>query len=134
LASTNQTKQSPRVKILVVDDDQDILDSVCSGLELPGVDFDLMTANTGLKGLQLAKLHQPQVIILDLQMPDLSGFDLVRELKRDRQLGAMRFLMLTALDTPRNLWQSVDMGVDDFLGKPFDLRELEARLLNLLGD
>ena len=118
--------------ILVVDDDQDILVSLKTGLQLPGIELEILTAEDGLSGLQQAKLHRPDIIILDLQMPDMNGFEVLKEIHADPQLTKTKVIMLTAQDSVQNLWEGIDRQLDDFMGKPFDLGELEARIYNQL--
>lgn len=118
--------------ILIIDDDPDILAALRKGLEIPGVKLEILTAGNGLEGLRQAKLAQPEVVILDLQMPQFNGFAVLEEIKRDSQLRATKVLMLTALDSSKNLWEGLDRQLDDFMIKPFDLVELEARIYNLL--
>ena len=121
------------VTILVVDDDYDIRRAVeqC----LAGIDIEptVLTARNALTGLQLAKEHIPDVVVLDLQMPMGSGFDFVTELKHDPKLAQVKILILTANATKSNIWESIDKDVDDFLAKPFDITELEARVKSLIG-
>jgi DNA-binding response OmpR family regulator len=119
-------------KVLVVDDDQDILVSLKTGLQLPGIELEILTAEDGLSGLQQAKLHRPDIIVLDLQMPDMNGFEVLKEIHADPQLSKTKVIMLTAQDSVQNLWEGIDRQLDDFMGKPFDLGELEARIYNQL--
>ena len=121
-----------KAKLLVIDDDQDILSSLKSGLQLPGIELEVLTAEDGLAGLQAAKLERPDVIVLDLQMPDMNGFEVLKEIHKDPQLTKTKIIMLTAQDSVQNLWEGIDRKLDDFMGKPFDLSELEARIYNQL--
>ncbi len=121
-----------KAKLLVVDDDPDILSALQMGLAIPGTELEVITAKNGMTGLQLAKKELPDVIVLDLQMPDISGFEVIDELRQDPQLKSTRVIMLTAQDTGYNLWESIDRQFDDFIGKPFELDELEARIYNQL--
>lgn len=120
--------------VLVIDDDPDILSGIKHGLEVPSVKLEIYTAENGLQGLQQAKKHIPDIVIVDLNMPDLDGFAVVDEMRGDPQLAHAKVILLTAQDTPKNQWESIDRKIDDFIGKPFDLRELEARILTLLMD
>lgn len=120
-------------KILVIDDDLDILTAIEAGLQLPGIKLEITTAHNALVGLQQAKLWIPDLIVLDLNLPDMDGFELMREIKRDGQLNKTKIIMLTAQDSSQNLWQGLDSGIDDFISKPFDLFELEARVYNQLS-
>ncbi len=101
-------------------------------MELPGIELAITTAPNAVTGLQIAKKNPPDVIILDLQMPGGSGFDFMSELKADPRLKNVKVLMLTAIDSQANLWESIERDIDDFLSKPFDFNELEARVRNLL--
>lgn len=121
-----------QAKILVIDDDADILDSIRSGLELPNITLEVLTAPNGMTGLQLAKTHFPDVIILDLQMPDIDGFTVLDEIRSDPILANTRVIMLTAQDSSKTMWEGIDRSLDDFMVKPFDLEELEARVYNQL--
>jgi DNA-binding response OmpR family regulator len=121
-----------KATILVIDDDADICQAIQKGLELPGVKLQILTALTGTAGLQLAKSHLPDVIILDLQLPDGDGFMVFDELRLDAQLAQTRVIMLTAQDSAKNLWDSIDRRLDDFITKPLDLMELEARVYTQL--
>ena len=118
--------------ILVVDDDPDICQAIQDGLELPGVELNVVTTLTGMNGLQSAKQLRPDVIILDLQLPDMDGFKVFDEIRQDSQLANSRVIMLTAQDSLGNLWESIDRQLDDFIAKPLDLMELEARVYTQL--
>lgn len=123
-----------RARLLIIDDDEDILASLKSGLSIKGIELEISTANRGLVGLQRAKQERPDIIVLDLQMPDMNGWQVLEEVRRDSQLERCKVIMLTAQDSPENLWEGLDRKLDDFMGKPFDLSELEARIYNqLLG-
>ncbi len=119
-------------KVLVIDDDKNICRVLEHSLELPNIKLDIQSAYNGVSGLQLAKKWQPDIVILDLQMPGITGFDVLEEIRGDQQLAHTKVIMLTAKDSPKNLWEGIDRKLDDFIGKPFDLAELEARIYNQL--
>lgn len=119
--------------LLVVDDNREICDAVAQGLELPGIEITFHKAYDGAEGLAKAKEFKPDVIILDLQMPGGDGFSVYEQIRKEPDLDKTKVLLLTAQDNAKNMWESIDRGIDDFLGKPFDLVELEARVYNLLG-
>ena len=125
-------RNSQNISILVIDDDSDIRDTIEMFLKESDLKPFIYTAHNALSGLQLAKAHIPDVIILDLNMPLGSGFDFVSELKHDPKLSKVKILILSGYYTKSNIWESIDKDVDDFLAKPFDVHELEARLLALL--
>jgi two-component system, OmpR family, response regulator len=113
-----------RMKLLVIDDDPLIIEFVRRGLEEDGYTVD--SALTGSEGLLCARAAKYDAVILDIGLPDASGFDVAREMRRESD--ATPILMLTARTGTENLVQGLDSGADDYLTKPFDLRELRARL------
>ena len=119
--------------ILVVDDDFDIRNAIEQCLAATDMHPTILKAHNAVTGLQLAKNHTPDVVVLDLQMPHGSGFDFVTELKRDPKLSDVKILILSAAASTNNIWHSIDKDVDDFLAKPFDVIELEARVRLLLA-
>ena len=121
------------VTILVIDDDDDIRSAVALCLRETDLNPTVLTAHNALTGLKLAKDHIPDLIVLDLQMPMGSGFDFITELKRDPKVARVKILILSAAATQSNIWESIDQGIDDFLAKPFDIAELEARVMSLLA-
>jgi DNA-binding response OmpR family regulator len=126
------TEKQQTATILVVDDDKDILMALEEGLELPGVETTVITSDNPVTGLRIAKQEAPDVVVLDLRMPQGSGFDFVKGLKAEPKLSSVKVLMLTADSSRENVWESVDHDIDDFLPKPFDMDELEARIKALL--
>lgn len=112
------------MKVLVIDDDPLIIEFVRRGLGENGCTVD--AAASGSEGLLLARMGQYDVVILDVGLPDTSGFDIAREMRREAD--STPILMLTAATGTDNLVQGLDAGADDYLTKPFDLRELQARL------
>jgi two-component system, OmpR family, response regulator len=112
------------MKILVIDDDPLIIEFVKRGLSEDGYTVD--SALTGSDGLLCARIGSYDAVILDVGLPDASGFDIARDMRREGD--ATPILMLTARTGTDNLVQGLDSGADDYLTKPFDLRELRARL------
>jgi two-component system, OmpR family, response regulator len=112
------------MKLLVIDDDPLIIEFVRRGLEEDGYMVD--SALTGSEGLLCARTGKYDAVILDVGLPDTSGFAIAREMRRESD--STPILMLTAHTGTDNLVQGLDSGADDYLTKPFDLRELQARL------
>lgn len=112
------------MKILVIDDDPLIIEFVRRGLQEDGYTVD--AALNGNEGLLCAKLGSYDAFILDVGLPDMSGFAVAKELRLGGD--ATPILMLTARSGTDNLVEGLDAGADDYLTKPFDLRELRARL------
>ena len=112
------------MKILVIDDDPLIIEFVRRGLTEDGYTVD--SAVSGSEGLLLARVGKYDAVILDIGLPDASGFHIAQEMRREGD--STPILMLTARTGTDNLVQGLDAGADDYLTKPFDLRELRARL------
>ena len=124
--------QNKKLKILVIDDNQDnliTLKAVVSDV-LPGT--EVLTALTGWKGIELALAENPDVILLDIIMPEMDGFEVCRRLKHDERLQHIPVLFLTALKTNREIrMKALETGAEAFLSKPFDETELIAQILSM---
>ncbi|MBA4533963.1 response regulator transcription factor [Brevibacillus halotolerans] len=114
-------------KILVVDDEENILQVIRAYLERSG--YIVYVAETGKAALQLHQLLQPDLIILDLMLPDMSGEDICRKLRKTSDIP---ILMLTAKSAEDDKINGLLMGADDYVSKPFSPRELVARVITLL--
>lgn len=121
--------QARHSSILLIEDNQDIAEMVTSYLEARGYQLDY--AADGVTGLHLAVVNQYDVILLDLMLPGLDGLSVCRKLREEARIDTP-LLMLTARDTQHDKIIGLDAGADDYLVKPFDIRELEARLRALL--
>lgn len=117
-------------KVLVVDDDESILELVKINLELMG--HDVLTAPDGIKGFAVAKQELPDLIILDVMMPEVDGYTVAQRLRQYPDTKDIPILMLTALGLLQNKVHGFDSGVDDYLVKPFELDELKVRVRALL--
>jgi sigma-B regulation protein RsbU (phosphoserine phosphatase) len=114
-----------------VDDDIDILELVEMSLTADG--FDVITANDGISALEQAKTHLPDLILLDLMMPVVDGFEVLEKLKVDAQTRTIPVIMLTARAQTHEKVRGLNAGADDYITKPFDLGELTARIEAVLG-
>jgi len=124
-AQMNDYARSPRV--LVVEDDEDIAQALQRSLRLEG--YEVRTAADGAAGLDQAHAFAPDLVILDLGLPNVDGIDVARTL-RERE--DVPILILTARDAVESRVQGLDAGADDYLVKPFERQELLARLRALL--
>jgi len=117
-----------RVKVLIVDDDRSLRDALRRALVLAG--YEVQAADGGQDALTKAATGAPDAIVLDIGLPDIDGLEVCRRLRA----GANRvpILMLTARDAIANRIDGLDAGADDYLVKPFDVGELQARLRALL--
>lgn len=115
-------------KLLVVEDQQMLLQSMQRGLEAEG--HHVLTAVTGTEGYRVASHEQPEVVILDLLLPDGDGLQTLRQLRNDGFQNSV--LIVTARDSVEDRIEGLDTGADDYLVKPFAFGELLARLRALL--
>ncbi|MBY0356739.1 MAG: response regulator transcription factor [Candidatus Obscuribacterales bacterium] len=117
-------------RILVIDDDQAIAELIKVNLDLLG--HQTTTANDGVKGLALAQQNRPDLIVLDVMMPDLDGFTVCQRLRQNTGTNGIPILMLTALGMTKDKVKGFDSGADDYLVKPFEIPELQVRVRALL--
>jgi two-component system response regulator MprA len=117
-----------REKILVVDDDEKITSMLRRGLAFEG--YSVATASNGLDGLKQMIEEDPDLVILDVMMPQVDGWEVVRRLREGGS--SVPVLMLTAKDEVSDRVKGLDLGADDYLVKPFALEELLARVRVLL--
>lgn len=115
--------------VLVVEDNREIAEVIGEFLRSAGYDFEM--ASDGITGLHLAVTKTYDVIVLDVMLPGMDGLQLCRKLRGDAK-NSTPLLMLTARDTLDEKLQGLEAGADDYMVKPFELRELEARLRALL--
>lgn len=118
------------MKILVVDDEKDITALVAYHLEREG--FRVLQAYDGLQALDLVKRERPNLLILDLMLPVMSGLDVCRRLRKEPDTARLPILMLTAKAEETDKVLGLELGADDYLTKPFGPRELVARVKALI--
>ncbi|WP_041219700.1 response regulator transcription factor [Desulfitobacterium dichloroeliminans] len=111
------------IKILIIDDEPNILEFLAMGLLNEG--FEVQTAPDGMAGITLAKQFHPHIIILDIMMPGMDGFEVCRMLKKLEQVS---IIMLTAKDDVEDRVKGLRTGADDYMAKPFSFEELLARI------
>jgi putative two-component system response regulator len=119
-------------KILVVDDAEENIKLVTEILNRPNKAYDIVSASDGHEALQLVKEFIPDLIMLDVVMPGIDGFEVCRILKEDERTRLIPVVMITALDSQQDRLKGLEAGVDDFISKPFNVYELLARVKNLL--
>lgn len=117
------------MKILIVDDDPDIVESVRLGFGLQWREVELLSASIGEEGLRLVEEARPDLVLLDVGLPRRDGYDILREL---RGFSDVPVIMLTARDEPIDTVRGLEAGADDYVGKPFDHLELTARVRAVL--
>src|ERR1700744_6441161 len=116
------------MRLLVVDDDRALRDVLRRALSLSG--YEIVLAATGAEALSEVTTSVPDAVVLDVGLPDIDGLEVCRLLRREGN--RVPVLMLTARDAIADRIDGLDAGADDYLGKPFDIDELKARLRALL--
>ncbi|RIK24355.1 MAG: DNA-binding response regulator, partial [Anaerolineae bacterium] len=116
--------------ILVIDDDDLVSRTLQRALKL--YDYQVMTANSGIEGLQLARRHRPDLFILDIMMPGVDGYQVCRQIRGDPLLQDAPVLFLTAKAKDEDKIEGFRAGGDDYLVKPFNMQELELRVKAIL--
>ena len=114
-------------KILVVDDEKKIVDILKAYLERDG--YQVIAAYDGRSALELARRYSPDLIILDLMLPEVSGWDVCRELRKESDVPV---IMLTARDDTTDKIIGLELGADDYVTKPFDPKEIISRVRAVL--
>lgn len=117
-------------KILVIDDEQSINELIKINLELLG--YKVIQALDGVKGFALAKQELPNLIVLDVMMPEVDGYTVAQRIRQNPSTKNIPILMLTALSQLNDKVRGFDIGVDDYLVKPFEMDELKVRIRALL--
>ena len=117
--------------VLVADDDADIRDLVAFKLEQAGL--EVVAVGDGEAALEQARARQPELAVLDISMPGLSGIDVCRMLRADPTTSGMLIIMLTARVQEHDVEGGFSAGADDYVTKPFSPRELVSRIQALLN-
>ncbi|MGH4119715.1 response regulator [Clostridium sp.] len=117
-------------KILVVDDEEHIQELIKFNLEKNG--YKVILANNGIDAIKLAKEHLPQLMLLDLMLPGMDGLDVCKEIRKDSSMANMPIIMITAKGEEIDKIIGLELGADDYITKPFSVRELVARIKAIL--
>ncbi len=116
--------------ILVIDDDELVSRTLQRALKIYG--YQVMVANSGTEGLQLARRHRPNLFILDIMMPGADGYQVCRQIRGDPLLKELPVLFLTAKAKDEDKIEGFRAGADDYLSKPFNMEELQLRVKAIL--
>lgn len=117
------------MKILVVDDEQDLCEILQYNLETEG--YEVVSANSAEEAIRLP-LHEYGLILLDVMMGEMSGFQMARRLKEDPQTASIPIIFITALDGEDNTVKGLNIGADDYIAKPLSMKEVKARVKAVL--
>ncbi|MGH3667619.1 MAG: response regulator, partial [Acidimicrobiia bacterium] len=118
-----RTDERRRHRVLVVEDEPGLAESVRYALDVEG--FEVLVADSGVVGLESARVNQPDLVLLDLMLPGMSGLDVCRQIRLSSDVP---IIMLTAKDAESDKVAGLELGADDYMTKPFSMRELVARI------
>lgn len=118
-------------KVLIADDEQNIVISLEFLLGREG--FQVLVAQDGEEALAKARADKPDLVLLDVMMPKMNGFDVCQALRADPELSAVRILMLTAKGRETEISKGLGLGADAYMTKPFSTKELVVQVRALLG-
>ncbi|MCW2776967.1 MAG: Alkaline phosphatase synthesis transcriptional regulatory protein phoP [Frankiales bacterium] len=121
------TRTAPEARLLVVEDEPNILELLSMSLRFAG--FEVTTASTGPDALNRARESKPDLVLLDVMLPGMDGFEVARTLRRDQQVPVV---FLTAKDATEDKVNGLTIGGDDYITKPFSLEEVVARVRAVL--
>ena len=117
------------MKVVVIDDSPEIIEVVSLCFQLRWSGAELISASTGTEGLELVESESPDIVILDIGLPDMEGFEVLREIRRFSQVPV---IMLTVRKEDTDVARGLEMGADDYISKPFSHIELVARVQAVL--
>jgi DNA-binding response OmpR family regulator len=117
-------------RVLVVDDNRELVDLLCEQLDRHG--FQAVRASEGFAALRLARSERPDLVILDLMLPGLGGLEVCRRLRQDPQTATIPVLILSAKGEELDRILGLEIGADDYVTKPFSVREVMARVNAIL--
>ncbi len=128
-----EKEESSRKKILVVDDDMIIVESIVQALEEDNFDYEVLSASDGFEaGLQVNHFH-PDLLILDIMMPDIKGYEVCKKIKTDTNTKDIKIIVLSAYLDDDKFARMEENGADVCLSKPLPLSQLKAEVAKLLG-
>jgi len=116
--------------VLVIDDEKDLLELVRYNLEKEHL--DVIVASDGPSGLEIGLAHKPDLVLLDVMMPGMNGVEVCRQFRADGRTSRVPIIMLTAKASETDKIVGLEMGADDYITKPFSVRELVARVRAML--
>lgn len=117
-------------KVLVIDDEKHIVELLKFNLET--MNYEVYSSYDGFDGFMQAKEVKPHLILLDWMLPNISGIDVLKKIRSDKDLQSIPVIMLTAKNTEHDKIEGLDIGADDYITKPFSIKELLARINSVL--
>jgi len=119
-----------KLKILVVEDDLDVAEMLNAYFRVQG--YEVFTVNWGEDGVRACQTINPDLVVLDIRLPDIDGYEVARRLRTDRRTQDVPIIFLTEKRDREDRLQGLELGADDYITKPFDVQELRLRVRNAL--
>ncbi len=119
-------------KVLIIEDHPDMLNILSRELEMMG--FGVVSANTGMEGVTKAVEEKPQLILMDIMMPDMDGLEATRLIRSNRETEKIPILAVTALCRESELNACIEAGCNDYIVKPFNFQKFEEKIQAILSD
>ena len=123
-------KQEKKIKVLIADDDENIITIIRDFLE--PYPFEIFEATNGKEAIGMAFTKSPDILVLDIMMPYMNGYMVCEELKKHEYTKDIPVIILSARTSLDDKLKAMEIGINDYIGKPFDPRELEARIKMVL--
>lgn len=123
--------ESGKRKVLVVDDDEDLVELISDVLESDGR-FEVRVANNGFDAGMMVKEYRPDLIVLDVMLPDINGKEVCQRIRSDESLDGVRIICISGMVEDEKIEELTAAGADDFLHKPFEIDHLISRMCNQL--
>ena len=117
------------MKVLVIEDEKSIIDAIKVAFEFRWPSVELIGSTTGKKGVHMVKAESPDIVILDLNLPDISGFNVLKEI---REFSQVPVIILTVRSDDKDMLKGLEAGADDYIIKPFNYMTLLARVRAVL--
>ncbi|MCS7009846.1 MAG: response regulator [Anaerolineales bacterium] len=117
-----------KYKLLIVEDDLDVADMLNAYFRVQG--YEVFTVNWGEDGIRACQASRPDLVILDIRLPDIDGYEVARQLRSNRRTADIPIIFLTEKRERADRLQGLELGADDYITKPFDIQELRLRVRN----
>lgn len=131
MVPTQRSRRSRRKCILAVDDSATVLLRI---QDILGKYYDVVTVNSGIRALRYLQKEKPDLILLDIRMTPKSGYDTLRVLRTMEDRADVPVIMLTAMEDKESVMEGINLGIQDYILKPFDSGDLLTRIHRVLGD
>lgn len=125
-------KKTSHARVLVVDDEADIVSTVKYRLEFN--EFEVVTATNGKEGLEKAASEKPDIILLDISMPVMNGHEMLERLKNSPDIKDIPVIVVSAFSDAKDIAKAAELGIADYVTKPFDFPDLMGKISNILGN